>query len=118
ENVARKEERNERQTPWADLLSFYSATVEQVCQTTRGISPQMTGYSIIITKESRTSGDIDKQESAWSQMPERGAKKRCVVGDMFDHVQEKNSVVVPYQGRCLVENVIDEKLTSAGFCHF
>jgi hypothetical protein len=33
-------------------------------------------------------------------MLERGAKKRCVVVDMFDYIQEKNSVVLPEQGWC------------------
>src|SRR5262249_18893634 len=109
EGFSCKQQRNHRQPPWPDTLNFYSATVEQVCQTARGISPQVTGNSVIITIEPRTGGNIDNRESACPQMPERGTKKRCVVSNMFDHVQEKNSVVVPQQRWCLIEYVVDEE---------
>src|SRR5438552_13278355 len=54
EGFACKQQRDHRQPPWPDSLSFYSATVEQVCQSTRGVSPQVTSYSVIFTKQART----------------------------------------------------------------
>jgi len=53
----------------------------------------MAGDAIIIARKPTIGWDIDYQETTCSQVLRRCDNKRRVVGNMFDYVQEKNSVV-------------------------
>ena len=53
----------------------------------------MAGDAVIIARKPTIGWDIDYQETTCSQVLRRCDNKRRVVGNMFDYVQEKNSVV-------------------------
>jgi hypothetical protein len=78
----------------------------------------VTGRCVVIAKQQRARRHIDNQEAAWSQVPRSGDKKRCVILNVFDYVEQKNSIVMPQHRRFLVADVVYKKPAFTGLRHF
>ena len=57
----------------------------------------MAGDAVIIAGKPSIGWDIDYQETTCSQVSRRCDNKRSIVGNMFDDVQKKNSIIAAQQ---------------------
>ena len=78
----------------------------------------MPSHPVILTEEHHTRRHIDDHDSARAKMLQSRCEKSLVIGNMFDHVEEEERVVVREKRGFQVQNVVEQETAAPGFGHF